>query len=184
MIEEKAVGYYEDGTRYVDYEVLYRNCLNVEWSEWPKIYEIMRNVEESGSPSWKYPFNPLMHLVQFMNNYLLEKKVKEKLQLEWNNNDHAVLVEKAGSDVPDYIDKAGSTYELKQGNGFERAANIRNWHNADIKLFYNTGDKTLYYYHSKIGNFEKICELRAEYVDINRYRIIELKIRNKFDLHY
>lgn len=183
MVEEKAVGV-RDGKRYIDYEVLYRNFLNEDWSEWPEIYEIVRNIEESGSSSYTFTFAPLLHLMQFLNNYLLESKVKEKLNLDWYNEDHEVLFEQLGKDAPDFIDENGTTYELKQRKNFLDAARIRNWHHADKKLLYCTGDNTLYYYHSHLGKFEKICELRAPYVDFNRYRVVELRIRNKFNLHY
>ena len=184
MENEKAVGQFYDGTRYVDYEVLYRNYSNVEWSEWPKIYDVIRNIEKAGSVSWKYPQNPLIHLMMFLNNYLLERKVKEKMQLEWYNDDHDVLVEKKGEDVPDFIDESGKTYELKQGNSFERAMNVKTWRNADVKLFYNTDDNTLYYYHGNMDCFEKISEFRSAFVNIKRYRDTESKIRYKFNLYY
>lgn len=177
MMEEKAVGYFEDGTRYVDYEVLYRNCLNPNWSEWKEVIDVMRSIEEKGSKSYVYPNSPIKHLLQFLNNYLVERKIVDISNLEWLKNDHDKLTEKKGDAVPDFVNKNGVTYELKSGKNIENAALIRNWYGADRKLFYCTSDNNLYLYDSDKNSFKIIKRgLRAPYINIRRFDNLEAQI--------
>lgn len=153
----------------VNYNELYENAYNKKWSGWKNLGEVMKDIESKGSRSWKYSGSKIKHALNFLNGHLLEVRVKEKLQLEWNGNDHDELYAKCGEIcVPDFKDSNGETYELKERWSFEDAMKC-NWNNADHCLLHLKSDNVLYEYYPASKRFEKICHLRASYVDIKRY---------------
>lgn len=177
MLEEKAVGYLQDGTRYVDYEVLFRNCLNPNWSGWKDVIDVMRSIEEKGSRSFKYPDSPVKHVLQFLNNYLVERKIVQCSNLKFVRNDHNYLTEKRGDRIPDFVNEKGITFELKSGRMLEQAEKVKDWYGAKRKLFYCTGNDTLYIYHKESNTFDVVkTNLRAPYINIKRFDNIEAQI--------
>lgn len=165
----------EEIRKFVDYEELFENALNYRWNGWPNAYNVMKSVEEKGSKSYVYYYSTLKHLLQFLNNYLVEQRVKNKLGLEFNGDDHERFYDKLGDKAPDFIDKDGKTYELKSGRTIEVAARVKNWYDADVRLFYCTGNDILYEY-KRDGSFERITELKAPYINIKLYDNIERNI--------
>ena len=153
----------------VNYDELYENAYNKEWNGWKNLGEVMEEIESNGSRSWKYADSKVKHALNFLNGYLLEKRVKEKLHLEWNEDDHEELFAKGGEiGVPDFKDADGETYELKERWSFEDAMKCR-WNGADHCLLHLKTDNTLYEYNPVLNCFDKICYLRASFVDIKRY---------------
>lgn len=167
--------------RFVDYEELFENALNYRWQGWKNAYEVMKSVEEQDSRSFVFPNSTIKHLLQFLNNYMVEKRVKDKLKLKWNSDDHDKFYEKKGEQKADFIDADGRTYELKSRRTFESAQKIMNWYGADVRLIYCTGNDTLYEY-KQDESFEKICELKAPYVNLLRYDNIERNIKEYWNL--
>lgn len=152
----------------VDYEEFYSNVYNKEWCGWKNLGDIMKIIEDSGSKSIAYPNSKVKHALNFLNNYLVEIRVKELMHLNWYDSTHEFLYAKVGEAKPDFKNNNGESYELKQRWSLYDATKC-NWYNADHKLLLLKSDNSLYEYFSKECRFEKICYLRAPFIDIKRY---------------
>ena len=152
----------------ISYDELYANAYNKSWSGWKKLGKIMEIVERLGSKSRNYPYSKVKHALNFLNTHLVEKRVKDKLHLNWNGEDHDGIYVKRGDAFPDFVDANGETYELKERWSFEEAMKC-DYYGADHCLLHLKSDNCLYEYNPVLNCFDKICLLRAPYVDIKRY---------------
>ena len=91
----------------ISYDELYANAYNKSWSGWKKLGKIMEIVERLGSKSRNYPDSKVKHALNFLNSYLVEKRVKDKLHLNWNGEDHDGIYVKRGDAFPDFVDANG-----------------------------------------------------------------------------
>lgn len=150
---------------YVNYEEWLNNLTNPEWQGWQKIKYIMTTVNPS-----KYTNDWRQHALFFLNNYQLEKKVKQILHLDWNGIDHEDLIEGKGKNAPDFVDKStGYTFELKQMFDAKSLLLIKpnEWHGADYKLVYFRNERALYRYDDTTGNLTYITNIRYMRVYLN-----------------
>lgn len=155
--------------KYVNYEELLANIFNKNWTGWKNFYEVITEVEEKGSKSKIHKDSKILHGIEFLNNYLLEKRVKEILGLDFLGDDHEVLYAKRGDCIPDFINKeTGKTYELKTRWHFEDAMKL-NWYDADYCLFYHKFTNTLYQYFPNDKSFAPIKYLRCYYINTKKY---------------
>lgn len=169
--EREAFGVTEDGVEYVNLQAVYENCRNVNWSGWQRAYEIIKAVEDAGSVSRNYPDSPLSHLLNFTNNYLLERKICSLYKLKFLDDTHDKLLKTCGKNIPDFVDDEGRTYELKTGKSLGGLKDIHNWRNADRKLFYSALDNSLYIISKDGLSFRKIDTFVAPYVNIKAFRL-------------
>lgn len=126
----------------VNYEEWFNNRNNADWSGWKDVKYIESTVGKS-----RYCDNWLQHSICFLNNYLMEKYVKDFLGLDYYGDDHLEWREGKGNNLPDFIDnKTKKTYEFKQMKDFMSLETIpeRDWHNADVRLIYTRIDGRLY----------------------------------------
>lgn len=150
------------------YDELYENVYNRNWPKWKNLGDLMAFVEESGSYCKRFPESRVKHALNFLNSYLLEKRVAEVLHLKFFGDDHEAIYPKRGEQKPDFIDAKGETYELKERWSFDEGARAY-WNDADHCLLHLKSDNCLYEFHRKEGRYEKICYLRASYVNIKNY---------------
>lgn len=139
---------------YVDYEEFARNVYNPSWQGWKTIAKI----ESKCKPSYYYRGNVVAHAICFLNNYFLEKAIKEAMDLEFYGEDHDKWYCYSGVNTPDFIDKNGVTYELKQMKDLDRLYSIpiEDWHNCDIKLAYIRMSDALYKYDNKLKTWKLV----------------------------
>lgn len=133
-----------DKLKYVDYEEFAQNVYNPKWKGWKDVAE----VEKTCKPSFMYKGNIIAHSICFLNNYFLEKAVKEALDLDYLGKDHTKWYAYSGTNISDFVDKNGVTYELKQMKNFEGLARIpeEDWHGCDVRLaFFRTSDAVYKY---------------------------------------
>lgn len=155
--------------RFINYKELYKNAYNPKWNGWNELKDIMDSIERKGSRSIKHSNSKVLHAFEFLNNYFVEEKVKEILQLNYLGDDHEVLYDKVGAtNIPDFIDNNGETYELKSRWSTDDVYRI-NWNGADHCLFYYKAENKLYEYYPKYDNYRFIASFRARYINTKNY---------------
>ena len=125
----------------VDYNEFARNVFNPEWTGWKTVALI----EKKCYPSRVYK-GVIQHAICFLNNWFLEQKVKDYLNLDYISDDHERWYATRGTNIPDFKDKNGVTYELKQGRYFDGVYSIPDcdWHKCNVRLYYARETQTLY----------------------------------------
>ena len=108
-----------------------------EWSEWKKCIYIALNI-----PKTEVSCSVEEKIWRFVNNWQKECAVAKALGIKFYDDTHNCFHSGSGLPTPDFIDKKGKTYELK--NTKKYAYNDRHWWGADYHLYYDEKENVLY----------------------------------------
>lgn len=155
----------------ISFEELYKNAYNKSWKGWKELKEIMFVIEAKGSKSYKHKDSKVKHAFEFLNNYLLEKEIKNLIGLEFiDPQSHEYLYDKVGDEVKaDFIDPVrNETYDLQCRWNFDDIHTL-NFHKADHKLIYIKKTNNLYEYDAGLDHCYLIKHIDARYIDTKNY---------------
>lgn len=164
-----------DNTPYIDYRELYFNLDNDTWPGWSDTAKIIKSIESKGSKSRNFPEDSFKHLINFLNNYFVERKVSEIFGFKFNANDHDFLYDKLGDLVPDFIDNEGKTVELKSGWNFDFLTGL-NWYGAERKFFFNRTTSKIYEINEN-NEPEELCDIKVKYISLKYLKMNDKIIR-------
>lgn len=141
----------------IAYEEIVKNWNNrYQWKDWNKCLYIAANI-----PGTYIPCTLEEKIWRFVNNWQKECAVAAALHLEFYDDTHNYFHTGAGKPTPDFKDKEGKTYELK--NTPKYSYNDIHWWGADFHLWY--GDKTKHLYKQQAnGQYIDIMPLEIELI--------------------